>query len=236
MSRVAVVTGAGSGVGRAVTLRLAREGWSVALVGRQVDALHETIALAGTPAGPLLPAPCDLRDAAAVARLAERVRAEWGDPEVLVNAAGTNTPRRALAELSLFDYQDLLGTNLHGAFYCVQAFLPAMRRRGAGTIINIISDAGKQASPKAGAAYVMSKFGLAGLTQSINAEERGRGVRACAIFPGDIDTPLLDKRPEPPGPEARAHMLRPEDVAECVWLCVNLPPHAIVEELVIRPR
>lgn len=236
MSRIVVVTGAGSGVGRAVALRLAREGWHVALVGRQVDALNATLALAGPAAGPLLPVPCDIRDAAAVTRLAERVRAEWGDPEVLVNAAGTNTPRRALAELSLFDYQDLLGTNLHGAFYCVQAFLPAMRRRGAGTIVNIISDAGKQASPKAGAAYVISKFGLTGLTQSLNVEERARGIRACAIFPGDIDTPLLDKRPEPPGPEARARMLRPEDVAECVWLCVNLPPHAIVEELVIRPR
>ncbi len=81
----------------------------------------------------------------------------------------------------------------------------------------------------------MSKFGLAGLTQSINAEERGNGIRACAVFPGDIDTPLLEKRPQPPGAEARARMLRPEEVAECVWLCVSLPPHAIVEELVVRP-
>lgn len=236
MSPHAVVTGAGSGVGRAVALRLAREGWQVALVGRQVAPLNETARLAGERAEQLRPVPCDIRDAAAVARMAERVHAELGTVDVLVNAAGTNTPRRALAELSLFDYQDLLGTNLHGAFYCVQAFLPEMRRHGSGTIVNIVSDAGKLASPKAGPAYVMAKFGLAGLTQSINAEERARGIRACAIFPGDIDTPLLDKRPEPPAPEARARMLRPEDVAECVWLCVSLPPHAIVEELVIRPR
>jgi NAD(P)-dependent dehydrogenase (short-subunit alcohol dehydrogenase family) len=236
MSQHAVVTGAGSGVGRAVALRLAREDWRVALVGRQVESLNETARLAGERAAQLLPVPCDIRDAAAVARMAERVHAELGEVHLLVNAAGTNTPRRALTELSLFDYQDLLGTNLHGAYFCVQAFLPEMRRRGAGTIVNIVSDAGKQASPKAGAAYVISKFGLAGLTQSINAEERSNGIRACAIFPGDIDTPLLDKRPQPPTPEARARMLRPEDVAECVWLCVSLPPHAIVEELVIRPR
>jgi NADP-dependent 3-hydroxy acid dehydrogenase YdfG len=111
-----------------------------------------------------------------------------------------------------------------------------MRARGRGTIVNIVSEAGRQASPKAGPAYVMSKFGMAGLTQSINAEERGNGIRACSIFPGDIDTPLLDKRPQPPDASARAGMLRPEDVAECVMLCVNLPPHVIVEEMLVRPR
>jgi len=130
----------------------------------------------------------------------------------------------------------MIDTNLNGAYYCVQAFLPEMRRRKSGTIINIVSDAGKQASPKAGPAYVMSKFGLAGLTQSINAEERGNGIRACAIFPGDIDTPLLDKRPSPPHAEARGRMLKSEDVAECALLAILLPPRALVEEIVVRPR
>ena len=130
----------------------------------------------------------------------------------------------------------MINTNLHGAYYCVQAFLPQMRARKSGTIINIVSEAGKQASPKAGPAYVMSKFGLAGLTQSINAEERGNGIRACAIFPGDIDTPLLEKRPNPPTAEARARMLQSADVAECALLVIHLPPRAIVEEILIRPR
>jgi NAD(P)-dependent dehydrogenase (short-subunit alcohol dehydrogenase family) len=130
----------------------------------------------------------------------------------------------------------MMNTNLNGAFYCVQAFLPGMRARGSGTIVNIVSDAGKLASPKAGPAYVMSKFGLAGLTQSINAEERGHGIRACAIFPGDIDTPLLDQRPVPPDAAARARMLWPEDVAACVLLGINLPPRVIVEEILVRPR
>src|SRR5438045_9652319 len=130
----------------------------------------------------------------------------------------------------------MIQANLNGAYYCVQAFLPQMRARKSGTIINIVSDAGKQASPKAGPAYVVSKFGLLGLTQSINAEERGHGIRACAILPGDIDTPLLDKRPSPPAAEARKKMLKSEDVAECAWLAISLPEHAVVEELVIRPR
>jgi NAD(P)-dependent dehydrogenase (short-subunit alcohol dehydrogenase family) len=153
-----------------------------------------------------------------------------------VNAAGTNAPKRSLEVLSLQDYHAMMDTNLNGAYYVTQAFLPAMRARKSGTIVHVVSDAGKQASPKAGPAYAMSKFGLAGLTQSINAEERGNGIRACAIFPGDIDTPLLDKRPAPPSAEARAKMMRAEDVAACVLLAINLPSRAIVEELVIRPR
>ena len=236
MNQTSVVTGAGSGVGRAVALALAEHGWRVALVGRRAAALAETAQLAGPAAGRLLPCPCDIGDPAAVSRMAERVLAELGGVEVLVNAAGTNTPRRSLAELAPADYHTMMNTNLNGAFYCVQAFLPGMRARGSGTIVNIVSDAGKLASPKAGPAYVMSKFGLAGLTQSINAEERGHGIRACAIFPGDIDTPLLDHRPAPPDAVARARMLRPEDVAACVLLGINLPPRVIVEEMLVRPR
>ena len=156
--------------------------------------------------------------------------------EVLVNSAGTNVPQRALRALALEDYHAMIATNLNGAFYCAQAFLPNMRARGGGTIVNIVSEAGKQASPKAGPGYVMSKFGMAGLTQSINAEERAAGIRACSIFPGDIDTALLDRRPQPPDAAARASMLKPQDVADCVLFCINLPPHVIIEDMLVRPR
>ena len=168
--------------------------------------------------------------------MAKTVLGSLKEVEVLVNAAGTNAPKRSLEVLSSDDYHAMINTNLNGAYYCVQAFLPQMRARRSGTIVNIVSDAGKQASPKAGPAYVMSKFGLTGLTQSINAEERANGIRACAVFPGDIDTPLLDKRPSPPTPEARTRMLRAEDVAECVLLAISLPDRAVLEEIVIRPR
>ena len=168
--------------------------------------------------------------------MGRRVLAEFGDVELLVNAAGTNAPQRSLEVLSLDDYHTMIATNLHGAYYCVQAFLPQMRARLSGTIINIISDAGKVASPKAGPGYAMSKFGLAGLNQSLNAEERGHGIRACAIFPGDIDTPLLNQRPQPPDASARAKMMRAEDVADCALFCLNLPPNVIVEEMLVRPR
>jgi NAD(P)-dependent dehydrogenase (short-subunit alcohol dehydrogenase family) len=180
--------------------------------------------------------PCDIGNQNAVKKIAATVLKKFKTVDVLVNAAGTNAPKRGLRELSPKDYQRMLDTNLHGAYYCVQAFLPAMRARKSGTIVNIISDAAKQASAKAGPAYVMSKFGLAGLTQSINAEERENGIRACAIFPGDIDTPLLELRPSPPSAEARAKMLRAEDVARCALLAIQLPPRAVIEEILIRPR
>jgi NAD(P)-dependent dehydrogenase (short-subunit alcohol dehydrogenase family) len=235
MTKTAVVTGAGSGVGQAIALKLAQQGWRVALVGRRAAALQDTMKLAGALAKQFCICPCDIGDSTAVQAMARQVLAEFKEVEVLVNAAGTNAPRRALEVLSLEDYHEMIDTNLNGAYYCVQAFLPQMRARRSGTIVNIISEAGKQASPKSGPAYVMSKFGLTGLTQSINCEEKPNGIRACAIFPGDIDTPLLDKRPSPPDAAARAKMMKSEDVADCALLCINLPPRAVVEEMLVRP-
>lgn len=235
-SPVAVVTGAGTGVGRAVTVKLASEGWRVAMIGRRLETLAETRTLVGSQGPEVVAFPCDIADADSVQSAAEKILAHFGRVDALVNAAGTNIPKRALEILAHADYHAAIGTNLHGAFYCAQAFLPCMRRQGSGTIVNINSEAGLRASAKAGAAYVVSKFGLAGLTQTINAEERARGIRATSIFPGDINTPLLDKRPQPPPLEARTQMLQAEDLAACVWLAISLPPRAIVEELVVRPR
>jgi NAD(P)-dependent dehydrogenase (short-subunit alcohol dehydrogenase family) len=229
-----VITGAGSGVGRAIAHLFAKDGWRIALIGRRLEMLQETAA--GLPSDRVASFACDVGDPDSVKQMAAGVLARFGHVDVLVNAAGTNTPKRSWRELSHADYDALLAANLHGAFYCVEAFLPGMRQRGAGTVVNINSEAGRLASPKAGVAYVAAKFGLAGLTQSLNAEERANGIRACSIFPGDIDTPILDKRPQPPSADARALMLKPEDVAECVKLAVSLPSRAIVEELVIRPR
>ncbi|HEX4997322.1 MAG TPA: SDR family oxidoreductase [Terriglobia bacterium] len=232
----AVVTGGGSGVGRALALRLAETGWQVAILGRRVDALNETAQLAGGHMSQIRVHPCDVGDPQSVITTATRILEEFGAVDVLVNSAGANVPRRALSALSLDDYHAMIAVNLNGAFYCAQAFLPQMRTRKNGTIINIVSEAGRRASEKAGAGYVMSKFGMAGLTESINAEERRNGIRASAIFPGDIDTPLLDKRPQPPDAADRATMLRPEDVADCALFCINLPPRVVVEEMLVRPR
>jgi NAD(P)-dependent dehydrogenase (short-subunit alcohol dehydrogenase family) len=233
----AVVTGAGSGVGRAVALRFAAEGWRVAIVGRRAEPLTDTRAQAGADGGGRIDVfPCDVSDAEAVAGMGAAVLARFGAVDVLVNAAGINVPQRSFEKLSLDDWHAVLATNLHGAYYCVRAFLPAMRERRSGTIVNINSDVGKVARDLAGPAYVTSKFGMTGLTQQINAEERGHGVRACSICARDINTPLLDKRPQPPAPEVRARMLQPDDLAECVWMVAMLPSRAVVEEISLSSR
>jgi NADP-dependent 3-hydroxy acid dehydrogenase YdfG len=235
-SNVAVVTGAGSGVGRATAIKFASEGWSVVLIGRRADALAETIAKAPAERrANLVALPCDLTDFNAIDATAADVLRRFKRTDVLVNAAGANIPKRSLSELSRADYAAVMDANVNGVLALVQAFLPTMRQQGAGTIVNVGSEAGKQASAKAGAAYVVSKFGLTGLTQTINAEERPNGIRACCVFPGDIDTPLLNKRPVPPAAEARARMMQPEDIAACIWFAATLPARATVEEILVRP-
>jgi NAD(P)-dependent dehydrogenase (short-subunit alcohol dehydrogenase family) len=215
---------------------LAAKGWNVALIGRRKEALDETIKLTGATQSKLVAIPCNVGDPASVHTMATRVKETLGSPQVLVNSAGTNLPKRSLAELSIEDYQELINANLNGTFYCVHEFLPMMRSARSGVIVNIVSDAGLKANAKAGVAYIASKFGQRGLTQSINLEERENGIRACAIFPGEINTPILDKRPNPPPQEARLKMLQPEDVAQCVMLAIELPDRAVIEELLIRPR
>ena len=212
-----------------------KEGWSVALIGRREDALKETASLTNDVNRTFV-VPCDVADPAAVLKMATEVLGRFTEVDALVHAAGTNIPKRSWDVLTIEDYKQVIDINLNGAFYCVRAFLPTMRRKGAGTIVLIVSDAGITANAKAGAAYVASKFAERGLAQSINAEERGNGIRCTSLCPGDIDTPILEKRPVVPPPEARLKMLQPEDVADCVMLAINLPSRAVVEELVLRPR
>jgi NAD(P)-dependent dehydrogenase (short-subunit alcohol dehydrogenase family) len=231
------VTGAGSGIGRAIALKFIAEGWQAALIGRRTEPLLETVTLAGPHASDRCAVfACDISDPDSVRLMAAAVSDHFTRVDVLVNSAGINVKKRALAEVSAADWRAVLATNLDGAFYCTQAFLPMMRARGAGTVININSDVGKLARDLAGPAYVSSKFGLTGLTQQINAEERARGIRATSIFPRDVNTPLLDHRPVPPPADVRAKMLQPEDLAACAWLAATLPPHAILDEIVISTR
>lgn len=234
MAKTAVITGAGSGVGQATARLLAEHGWSVVLLGRRREKLEETSASLSADSTSLVLA-CDISIETEVTAMAATVLERFGTVDALINAAGTNLPQRKLAALKNQDYRRVVDTNLHGAFFCTQAFLPAMRAACSGTIVNIISDAGLRANALSGAAYVVAKFGLAGLTQTVNAEERRHGIRACGIFPGEINTPLLQLRPEMPPPEARERMLQPGDVAQCVLLALTLPPRAIVEQLLVMP-
>ena len=236
-TKVAIVTGASSGVGRATALSLAKAGYNVALIARRADRLQQITGDAPSDVRPRLHAqPADIADKAAVISIVQKLLAQFERIDVLVNAAGTNIPDRSLAQLTDEKLKGVMDANLTGALNLIQGVLPAMRKQKGGTIVNINSIAGQNASVLSGAAYVMSKFALRGLTQSINVEEAQHNIRATSIFPGDINTELLQKRPTMPPPEAREKMLGAEDIAACVMLAVELPPRAVVEELRITPR
>lgn len=229
-----MVTGAGSGVGRAVAVRLAKAGWQVAGISRREHDLQETAALA--PGGRIRSEPCDVADVEAVQRLHARLALDWDGVDAIVAAAGINVGRRGWMDVSVDDARRIIEVNLLGVFHVVHTFLPMMTGREGATVVTIISDAGFMANAKAGVGYVASKFGLSGLTESLNVELREKGIRATAIYPGDINTPLLDKRTHPPSAAQREHMLQADDVADCVMLAIQLPARAVLEKLVVRPR
>lgn len=233
VGKVTLVTGAGSGIGQAAAVRLAQEGGSLVLVGRREANLHETAAMLGDT--DLLIHPANIGDPDAADGVVRATLARYGRLDVLVNAAGLNVPKRSLADCSIEDYNLVVGVDLNGAFYLTRGFLQTMRAQGGGTVINIVSDSGWRGNNFAGVAYVAAKFGLRGLTEAINAEERQNGIRATSIYPGEVNTPILDRRPVLPPPEARAKMLQAEDIAECIALAALLPSRAIIEDLVVRP-
>jgi NADP-dependent 3-hydroxy acid dehydrogenase YdfG len=229
----ALVTGAGSGIGRASAVELSKLGARVALVGRDAEKLEGTRGLIGRD--DTLVEPCDVADRAGVDAMAGRVLAALGAVDVLVCNAGTNVRDRSLEKLSPADWDKMIATNLTGAFNLVHAFLPGMRARGNGLIIQVCSIAGLRASLLGGAGYSASKFGQAALGIGIGREEGPRGVRSSVIYPGEVNTPILDARPVPVPQQRKDAILQPEDVAAAVCFLVKLHPRANVPELVIKP-
>lgn len=232
--KVCLVTGGGSGIGLAVARLFLHEGACVAITGRDADKLAR--AAEQLPHGERLHAQAaDVADPEAVGRLVAAVTQRWGRVDCLVNNAGQNLKKRQVRELTPQAWQSLLRANLDGAFYCIHAVLPGMLQRRDGLIINVCSVAGKRASPLGGAAYAASKFGMSALGLCLAAEEKDSGLRVSNIYPGEVDTPILDVRPEPVSEEHRQRILRPEDVAAAILFVATLPPHVSVPELIIKP-
>lgn len=233
-NKVVLVTGGSSGIGLAIAKALAKEGCRVAITGRDVEKLQRA-AESSQGKMALLWHPCDVADRQAVGQLFAWVEKVLGPVDILINSAGINIRRRAVAELEPADWERVIAVNLHGAFYCIQAALPAMRAKGEGLIINISSISGKRALKYSGAAYCASKFGMTALGTCVGIEEWPHGIRVTNIYPGEVDTPILEHRPTPVPPERRAQMLKPEDVAACVVMVAKLPRHVLVPELVVTP-
>ena len=232
--RRALVTGGGSGIGLAVAKLFLQEGAKVAITGRDGDKLRR--AAEGLGGGDrLLAHACDVAEPAQVESLVARVTGAFGGIDVLVNNAGTNIKERTMRQLTPERWQLIVRSNLDGAFYCTHAVLPQMFARKDGVIVNVSSVAGKRAGPLGGAAYAAAKFGMSALGICLAAEEKDSGVRVSNIYPGEVDTPILEVRPQPVSDEQRAKILKPEDVAAAVLFVAALPPHVSVPELVVKP-
>ena len=233
--QVAWVTGAGSGIGQAAAVALAKAGAALVLTGRRVDALEETAEAIRQAGGKATVAPADMSRAAEVEAACERLRTEHGRCDILVNSAGLNVPRRSWAEVDVAGIDAVIGADLSGPFYASRAVLPMMRAQGGGLIIQISSWAGRYVSKLTGPAYSAAKHGLVALSESLNQEECGHGIRSCCICPGEVATPILDKRPVPVTAEDKAKMLQSDDLAETILFVSRLPASVCVNEILISP-
>jgi NADP-dependent 3-hydroxy acid dehydrogenase YdfG len=219
--RTALVTGASSGIGLATALLFAEHGARVHAAARRAEAIQDA-------AGDRVVAHAlDVTDREAVAALAERV-----DADALVLAAGTNVPGRRLEHLTAEDFDALVAVNLTGAFNVLHAFLPALARTG-GDVVVVGSVSGRWPD-RSGPGYQASKGGVHALVAGAGFEAPD-GVRFTTVMPGMVDTPIMERRPEPPDDETRARMLQPEDVAQACLFAVALPPRAHIPEITILP-
>ena len=234
--KVAWVTGGGSGIGLAGAEELVKAGARVVVSGRTEKTNREAekkLKALGDAEAVLL----DVADKKAVFSAAADIEKRHGRIDILVTSAGTNIsgPRRNFKNMSAEGWDDVVAINLNGLFYCCLAVIPGMRARKDGLIINISSWAGRYASALTGPAYNATKRAVIALSESINMEECANGIRATSILPGEVATPIMEKRPVPPSKEERARMAQPEDFGKAILFVATMPARSCVNELVIAP-
>ena len=230
--KVAWITGAGSGIGEACAEGLALDGYTVVLTGRRPEPLQAVAGRIG-PAAHVQPA--DLMDSAAAQRVADFIQRTFGRCDVLINNAGLNITERSWADLKPEGVDALIHGNLSSAFYCSMAVLPMMRAQGGGLLLHTASMAGRFVSPLSGAGYTASKHGVVAMSHSLNMEECGNGIRSTVMCPGEVRTPILDKRPNRLSEEQLAEMVQPEDCAALVRFVASMPAHVCINEVLITP-
>jgi NAD(P)-dependent dehydrogenase (short-subunit alcohol dehydrogenase family) len=237
-NKVAWITGGGSGIGLAAAVELAGAGCRVVISGRDAAKIDTALAQAearGAPRGAISAAPLDVSDAAAVTRVAQAIQGELGRVDILVNSAGINVRKRYWSETDADSFAKVVAINLSGATYCALAVIEGMRSRHEGTVINVASFAGWHYSDLTGPAYTASKAAMMALTHSFNLEEGVNGLRATALCPGEVATPILKSRPTEPSDAEKARMLQEDDLGRTIRFIAEMPAHVCINELVITP-
>jgi len=239
--KVVLVVGGAGGIGLGIAKAFAAEGCRVAIADVDQRSLTEAAETGsgdspeGVPRTAFACHTCDITDRRQVSQLFQWLDEKLGPLDILVNSAGINVGNRMMSNIDPADFDRVMAINTTGMFNCIHAALPVMRSKGSGLIVNIVSLAGKRAMLLAGMPYCVSKFAAGALGTFVNLEECGNGIKVTNIYPGETNTPIVDKRPSPPPPEKRAKMLQPEDIAACVVTVAKLPDRAVVPELVITP-
>lgn len=229
--KTAWVTGGGSGIGEAAALVLADAGAEVVVSGRRAAPLEATVARIAAQGGKARALALDMADAGAVRRAAEDI----GMVDILVASAGLNVPQRAMDRISDEDWDLVVSVNLNGVFYPARAVLPGMRAAGGGQLVLISSWAGRYATRLTGAAYNATKRAVIALSESINDEEGANGIRSTVIMPGEVATPILKSRPNPPSQAEQDRMLQAADLAATIRFVAEMPPHVCINEILISP-
>lgn len=235
--QVCIITGGGSGIGRGAALTMAEEGATVVIIGRTASKLASVEAeiaiteVSGTTVSYTL----DVSDYNAVEAMVADVLEKFGRIDVLVNNAGHSSHNRRLLNTTPEEVRSVIDSNLIGTFFCTQAVVPAMLKAKSGTIINISSLAAVTPGPFSGFAYGAAKAGVINFTEFLNADLRNTGIRASVVVPGEVATPILDKRPIPPDAEARTLMVDVDETSAAILLIATLPQRSNIPELVIRP-
>ncbi len=233
--KVAWVTGAGSGIGQAAAVALAKDGATVVLTGRRKAPLDATAASIRKAGGKAEVKPGDLMKASSVNKIAADIAKKYRRIDILVNNAGLNIQQRSWKQLSPKGVDEVVHGNLSSAFYSTTAVLPLMRKTGGGVLIHTSSVAGKVPSLLSGPAYSAAKHGVVAMSHTINMEECVNNIRSCVVCPGEVATPILDKRPIPITKAERARMAQSEDVGDLIRYIACLPPHIVINEVMINP-
>ena len=232
--KTAVITGGGTGIGQGIAQAFAAEGCRVVIAGRREEPL-QAAAEAWTGAGAIQYHTMDVSCLNSVQEFFAWVAENVGQVDILVNSAGTNIPNRTIAEMNPEQWDQVMAINASGAYYTMYAVLPQMRERCDGIVINISSISGIRSTALGGVAYSASKFAMAALGIASSNEANVDGVRVTNIYPGEVETPILEKRPNPVTDEHRSRMLQPEDLGHLALSIATLPARAHVPEVTIKP-